>query len=252
MVLDPHYKPAYARVLGHSLLHQERYAAAAGYLEMATSRERNNPYDFVSLAVAYGYLERLEDARTAVDDYHELYLEHGYSTPLTVQETDKWWHGDMFDYDQTYKERLLEGLRKAGVPEGFSPSEEDIDYRLLMSRDAELLSVEGVATVDVKAAKEIWDRSATFVDVRDRIAFDDGHIPGSIHLDLHVDFTKERLAELVGRNDPLVISCWGENCPYAAHACAIAVTWGYTQVKYFAGGFQAWAAAGYPVENGQN
>jgi TolB-like protein/rhodanese-related sulfurtransferase len=252
MRLDPHFKPAYARVLGHSLLHQERYAAAAKYLEMAASREGKNPYDFVSLAVAYGYLERLKDARAAVDNYHKLFLERGYSTPLTVQESAKWWYGDMFDYDTTYKERLIEGLRKAGVPEGPAPSEEDFDYRLLMSRDAEILSVEGVPTIDVETAKEIWERSATFVDVRDRLAFNAGHVPGAIHLDLHVDFTEERLNEFVGRNETVAISCWGENCPYAAHACAMAVTWGYTQVVYFRGGFVAWSAAGYPVEGAQN
>jgi TolB-like protein/tetratricopeptide (TPR) repeat protein len=252
MRLDPHFKPANARVLGHSLLHQERYAEAVEYLNMASSREGKNPYDFVSLAVAYGHLERLEDARAAVDNYHKLYREAGYSTPLTVQEIEKWWHGDMFDYDETYKQRLSEGLRKAGVPEGPAPSDEDFDYRRLMSRDAEFVSVEGVPSIDVQAAKEIWERSATFVDVRDRIAFNLGHVPGAIHLDLHVDFTEERLNEVVGRNETVVISCWGENCPFAAHACAMAVTWGYTQVVYFRGGFVAWSAAGYPVEDAQD
>ncbi|MCH8160215.1 MAG: rhodanese-like domain-containing protein [Proteobacteria bacterium] len=121
-----------------------------------------------------------------------------------------------------------------------------------MSRDAEILSVEGVATIDVGTARELREGGAKFVDVRDRLAFDAGHVPGAIHLDLHVDFTEERLSELVDRDDEVVMSCWGENCPYAAHACAMAVIWGFTQVYYFAAGFQAWSAAGYPVENGQN
>jgi len=235
-------------VLGHSLLHQERYAEAVNYLETAAS-EGKNPYDFVSLAVAYGYLERLKEAGAAIDNYHKLNLELNYSTPLTVQESDKWWYGDMFDYDKTYKERLMEGLRRAGVPEGPSPPDEDFDYRLLMSRDAEILAVEGAVTIDVDTAKELWDSGATFVDVRDKIAFKAGHIAGSIHLDLHVDFTDEFLSKSVGHNDEVVVSCWGENCPYAAHACAKAITWGYTKVKYFAGGFPAWLIAGYPVEN---
>jgi rhodanese-related sulfurtransferase len=252
MRLDPHFKPAYARVLGHSLLHQERYAEAVHYLEMATSREGQNPYDFASLAVAYGYLERLKDASVAIDKYHQLNLELGYSTPLTVQETDKWWYGDMFEYDKIYKERLLEGLRKAGVPEGAAPSQEDFDYRLLMSRDAEILSVKGVATIDIDTAKELWEGGAIFVDVRDKLAFDAGRVPGAIHLDLHVDFNEDRLSEIVDRNDKVVLSCWGENCPYAAHACAMAVTWGFTQVSYFAEGFQAWSASGYPVEDAQD
>jgi len=251
MRLDPHFKPAYARVLGHSLLHQERYAEAVNYLEMAAS-EGKNPFDFVSLAVAYGYLERLKDASAAIDNYHKLNLELNYSTPLTVQESDKWWYGDMFDYDKTYKGRLLEGLRKAGVPEGPAQSQEDSDYRLLMSRDTEILSVKGVATIDADTAKQLWEGGATFVDVRDKLAFDAGRVPGAIHLDLHVDFNEERLSELVDRNEKVVLSCWGENCPYAAHACAMAVTWGYTQVSYFAEGFQAWSAAGYPVEELQD
>jgi TolB-like protein/rhodanese-related sulfurtransferase/Flp pilus assembly protein TadD len=252
MRLDPYYTPAYARVLGHSLLHQERYAAAARHLEMATSREGMNPYDFVSLAVAYGYLERLTDAGAAVDNYQKLILEYGYSTPLTVQESDKWWYGDMFDYDKTYKEGLMDGLRRAGVPEGPAPADEDFDYRLLMSRDAEILSVEGAITIDVDTAKELLDRGVTFVDVRDKLAFNAGHMPGAIHLDLHVDFTAERLSEFVDRNDEVVMSCWGINCPYGAHASAKAVTWGYSQVKYFAGGFPAWLAAGYSVEDAQD
>jgi rhodanese-related sulfurtransferase len=121
-----------------------------------------------------------------------------------------------------------------------------------MSRDAEILSVEGAITIDVDTAKELLDRGVTFVDVRDKLAFNAGHMPGAIHLDLHVDFTAERLSEFVDRNDEVVMSCWGINCPYGAHASAKAVTWGYSQVKYFAGGFPAWLAAGYSVEDAQD
>jgi rhodanese-related sulfurtransferase len=168
-----------------------------------------------------------------------------------VREIEKWWYGDMFDYHQSYRDDLLEGLRKAGVPEGPAPAEGKFDYRLLMSRDAETLSVEGAPTIDLETAKEMWERNAIFIDVRDAIAFDAGHIPQAIHLDLHVDFTGERLSEVVGRNEEVVISCWGEDCPFAAHACAMAVTWGFNKVFYFAGGYPAWSFAGYPKEEAQ-
>jgi TolB-like protein/tetratricopeptide (TPR) repeat protein len=249
---DPQFKPAYSRVLAHSLLHQEQYGEAARYLELTTGREAGNPYDYMSLAVAYGYLGRFQDASAAIDQYHELSLEHGYSTPMTVQEIDKWWYGDMFDYDNTYKERLLVGLRKAGLPEGPAPAQGDLDYRLLMSRDNEILSVRGAPTIELETAREMWEQGAIFIDVRDRIAFNAGHLPGAIHFDLHVDFTDERLSEVVGRNEEVVISCWGRNCPYAAHACAMALTWGFNKVYYFAGGFPAWLVAGYPIEDVQD
>ena len=249
---DPQFRPAYSRVLAHSLLHQEQYGEAARYLELTTGREAGNPYDYMSLAVAYGYLGRFQDASVAIDQYHELSLEHGYSTPMTVQEIDKWWYGDMFDYDNTYKERLLVGLRKAGLPEGPAPAQGDLDYRLLMSRNDEILSVRGAPTIELETAKEMWEQGAIFIDVRDRIAFNAGHLPGAIHLDLHVDFTDERLSEVVGRNEEVVISCWGRNCPYAAHACAMALTWGFNKVYYFASGFPAWSVAGYPIEDVQD
>ena len=252
MRLDPRFRPAYSRVLAHSLLHQKQYREAARYLELAVGIETNNPYDYVSLAAAYGHLGRLDDARAVIDQYHELYLQLRYSTSLTVQETEKWWYGDMFDYDKSYRDDLLDGLRKAGVPEGAVPVEGEFDYRLLMSRDAETLSVEGAPTIGLETAKELWDRDAVFVDVRDSFAFNDGHIPGSVHMDLHVDFTDERLSEIVGRNDDVVISCWGEDCPYAAHACAMALTWGFGKIYYFAGGFSAWSVAGYAIEAAQN
>jgi len=249
MRLDPRFKPAYARVLAQSLLHQEQFGEAARYLELATIDEAHNPYDFVSLAVAYGYLGRFDDASAAIDQYHELYLQLGYSTPLTVREIEKWWYGDMFDYYQSYRDDLLEGLRKAGVPEGPAPAEGKYDYRLLMSRNAETLSVEGAPTIDRETAKVMWEGDTVFIDVRDSIAFNAGHIPGAVHLDLHIDFTDARLSEVVDRNGEVVISCWGEDCPFAAHASAMALTWGFNRVFYFAGGFPAWSGAGYPVED---
>ncbi len=251
MRLDPRFKPAYARVLAQSLLHQEQYGEAARYLELTTIKEAGNPYDFISLAVAYGYLGRLDDASAAIDQYHELYLQLRYSTPLTVREIEKWWYGDMFGYFESYRDGLLEGLRKAGVPEGPAPAKGKFDYRLLMSRNDEALLVEGAPTIDLDTAKEMWERNTIFIDVRDAIAFDAGHIPRAINLDLHVDFTDERLSEVVGRNEEVVISCWGEDCPFAAHACAMAVTWGFNKVFYFAGGFPAWSLAGYPKEEVQ-
>jgi rhodanese-related sulfurtransferase len=52
----------------------------------------------------------------------------------------------------------------------------------------------------------------------------------------------------VVKDDDVVFHCWGTVCRYSAMACAKARLWGYTKVHYFAGGFPAWKAAGYPVE----
>jgi len=60
--------------------------------------------------------------------------------------------------------------------------------------------------------------------------------------------TKDSLSSLVGLDDEVVFYCGGLDCHLAANSCAQALTWGYTKVYYFAGGFPAWRDAGYPVE----
>ena len=52
--------------------------------------------------------------------------------PLTVQEYNWWWYGDIFNYDDDYRDRLVQGLRKAGVPEGAGAELRLADYKRLI------------------------------------------------------------------------------------------------------------------------
>ncbi len=96
--------------------------------------------------------------------------------------------------------------------------------------------------------KEMLQRGAVVVDVRDAGSHGRGHIPGAFNLDLNIALTEESLMALVDKNDPVVFHCWGVSCNYSALACAKARLWGYKKVYYFAGGYPAWKDAGYPVE----
>lgn len=109
-------------------------------------------------------------------------------------------------------------------------------------------SVEGAATVDVAGAKALFDQGALFVDVRTAKGFEAGRIPDAVLLDLKKNFTKESLGAEAQAADPIVIYCNGINCWRSAKAAKKAVSWGYTKVNYFRGGFPAWKKAGYPVE----
>jgi len=61
--------------------------------------------------------------------------------------------------------------------------------------------------------------------------------------------TKDKLATLVKPDQEVVFYCGGEDCPLAPNACAKALTWGYTNVYYFAAGFPGWKyVGGYDVE----
>jgi adenylate cyclase len=92
-------------------------------------------------------------------------------------------------------------------------------------------------------------RGVVFVDVGAPSIFPLEHIPGAVNLDLATALSRESLSRLVGKEDEVVFSCYGKHCPYSTVACAKALTWGFTHVFYFAGGFPAWKAAGYPLES---
>jgi adenylate cyclase len=247
--LNPHNPPDYLRVLGLALFHQKRYEDAAQAMERLVSEDPNVYDDYATLAAIYGYLGRNKDGDTAIKKYNELAVKTGNSQ-FTVQEQGFWWYGYMYSYDKGYREQLLEGLRKAGVPEGAGTDISYADYSQLMSeRDGEY-DVKGAIKIDAKTAKALHERGVVFADVRAASMFPLEHIPGAANLDVNTALSSESLSRLVGKNDEVVFSCYGKHCPYSTVACAKAVTWGFTRVYYFAGGFPAWKAAGYPVESG--
>jgi rhodanese-related sulfurtransferase len=108
--------------------------------------------------------------------------------------------------------------------------------------------VAGAKTVTADEAVVLFDAGAPFVDVRASSEYDLGRVPGAVHLDLVVSFSEETLADVAGKDEPVVIYCNGPYCPRAAKGCEQAVGWGYTEVYYFRDGLPGWEAAGYPVE----
>jgi rhodanese-related sulfurtransferase len=73
-------------------------------------------------------------------------------------------------------------------------------------------------------------------------------VPNAHHLDLNIDYTEENLSRLVGKDDPVVVYCWGEECTWSAYAAAKAIVWGFTRVYRFSGGFPAWKGAGHKID----
>jgi TolB-like protein/class 3 adenylate cyclase/rhodanese-related sulfurtransferase/thioredoxin-like negative regulator of GroEL len=247
MRLNPHYGPDYLVVLGQALLHQEHYAEAAEFVERAVNRQPDLGQNYLTLAVIYGYLGRTKDAQTAVKKYSEM-----EARSLTVQNVGLWWYGNIFQYDEAYRERLREGLRKAGVPEGAGTDIKYADFKRLIHDSAGEYYVDGATKIEAARAKALHTRDVVFIDVRNPKEFGLGHIPSARNLELTTALSKENLSRLVSKDDEVVFSCFGKYCPFSAYASAKAVLWGYTRVYYFAGGFPAWQDAGYPVETSSN
>jgi TolB-like protein/class 3 adenylate cyclase/rhodanese-related sulfurtransferase/Flp pilus assembly protein TadD len=246
--MDPNVLPVILRTLGRSLLHQQRYQEAAEAMQRAITQQPDHQYSYATLASIYGHLERIDDASNSIAKYNEIVAGWNY-TPLTVQEIGWWWDGDMYSYDRTYLQQVLEGLRKAGVPEGAAPQTESFEFTSLVRQVDPGYQVEGALTIDVHAAKALHDQNVTFIDVRDPGSWGRRRIPGAFNLDLNIDFDEAQLSNRINKNDEVVIHCWGETCSWAAYACAKASRWGFKRVHYFAGGISAWVTAGYAVES---
>lgn len=245
MRLDPKFPPDYLRVLAISLFHQERYAEAVEAFDMNQPAALDG--DYVMLAACFGYLGRDDDAAKAIAKFNELTLPAGYSS-MTVQEAARWWwYGDIFDYHAPYLDKVEEGLRKAGVPEGAGDLTYP-QYRALAHKVQGEYVIDGATKITLETAKAMRERGATFVDVRAPKDFARGHIPGAHNINVQLVLSRETLAAVAGKDDEVVFSCHGKYCPDSAMATAKAVLWGYKRAYYFADGYPAWKEAGYPIE----
>jgi phage shock protein E len=94
------------------------------------------------------------------------------------------------------------------------------------------------------AAEKSNNREAMIVDVRDRDEWDEGHIPGAIHLSrgtIELDI-EEKVPDL---NAMIICHCGGGG--RSALAAESLQKMGYKNVRSMAGGFKAWKAIGLPT-----
>ncbi len=103
--------------------------------------------------------------------------------------------------------------------------------------------IETTSTRQVQVAELADARvEATVVDVRGRSEFEQGHIPGAVHIPLGQ--LPERMLEIPP--GPVVVNCQGGG--RSAIAASLLVRGGRESVANLAGGFTEWARRGNPVE----
>ncbi|MFI5712977.1 rhodanese-like domain-containing protein [Kribbella sp. NPDC051620] len=94
---------------------------------------------------------------------------------------------------------------------------------------------------DIGAGVTGW----VLVDSRSQESWDQGHVPGAIHLP-----TREiaaRAADVVPPGIPVVTYCWGPACNGGTKAALEFAKLGYP-VKEMIGGFEYWTREGLPVQ----
>ncbi|MEU9667579.1 rhodanese-like domain-containing protein [Streptomyces bobili] len=102
---------------------------------------------------------------------------------------------------------------------------------------------------DVAAAlKADGDPGFVVLDSRSTESWDQGHIPGAIHLPTAL--IAEQAEQLLDKNVPVVTYCWGPGCNGATRAALALAELGY-QVKEMLGGFEYWVREGFAFETWQ-
>jgi rhodanese-related sulfurtransferase len=99
---------------------------------------------------------------------------------------------------------------------------------------------------DVAAAlADGGDPGFVLLDSRSTASWDQGHIPGAIHLPTAL--IPAQAEQLLDKAVPVVTYCWGPGCNGATRAALALAQLGF-QVKEMLGGFEYWAREGFPYE----
>ncbi|MFJ6655599.1 rhodanese-like domain-containing protein [Streptomyces sp. NPDC091377] len=92
------------------------------------------------------------------------------------------------------------------------------------------------------------DPGFVVVDSRSTEAWDQGRLPGALHLPTAL--IPERAEGLLDRSVPVVTYCWGPGCNGATRAALALAELGY-RVKEMLGGFEYWAREGFAYDTWQ-
>jgi len=109
-------------------------------------------------------------------------------------------------------------------------------------------AVNGTETIDLEQAKKMHAQGVIFIDVRSPRQYARRHISGALNLFLNDSFTEDNLLKVAKKESPLVLYCNGINCSLSYKAAERAVSWGFTNIKYFREGIRAWSMDGNAMD----
>lgn len=119
-----------------------------------------------------------------------------------------------------------------------APAEAAAYFRASLVFHADVSDVAAVLAAD-------GDPGFVVLDSRSTAAWDQGHIPGAVHLPTAL--IPEQAEQLLDRSVPVVTYCWGPGCNGATRAALALAELGY-QVKEMLGGFEYWVREGFAFE----
>lgn len=100
------------------------------------------------------------------------------------------------------------------------------------------------------AAARAAGRAPVVVDTRSLPAWQQGHLPGAVHIP-GAELVARAAAALPDRDADIVVYCWGPGCNGATKAALALTELGYSRVRELIGGFEYWAREGFAIQTDQ-
>ncbi|CAL9388658.1 hypothetical protein SUDANB15_01201 [Streptomyces sp. enrichment culture] len=122
-----------------------------------------------------------------------------------------------------------------------SPAEAAAHFRARLAFHTDVADVAAALAAD-------GDPGFVLVDSRSTESWDQGHVPGALHLPTAL--VPERAGRLLDRSVPVVTYCWGPACDGGTRAALALAELGY-QVKEMLGGFEYWVREGFGYDTRQ-
>lgn len=146
---------------------------------------------------------------------------------------------------------LLNFLRGNPLPLIYASPQERLDAQLRNLIEAPPFRATAADTIDLGEFRSLVEHHhALVLDAREAPYYQRGHVPGALNLSRE-NFTRdyERLRPILeaARNKPIVVYCSGGDCHDSKMVTGALLSLGFSDARYFPGGWAAWTAAKLPI-----
>ncbi len=181
-------------------------------------------------------------------DYAKGHIEGTFNIPYNKSFTN--WAGWIVDYEQplylicapAQLASILRDLRSVGIDKVAGA----IDLAIINSYQEAGIALESYEEIQpTDIAAQVANGEVNVLDVRNQTEWDEGHIPGAVHIMLGT--LPNRLQE-VPTDKPLLVQC--RSGARSAIACSILQAAGIKQVMNLTGGITRWQQVGLPQTEG--
>ena len=103
-----------------------------------------------------------------------------------------------------------------------------------------------IELIDLGIAKKFYNDGILFIDARDEISFNEGHIVSAISSTPYDDMV-DKIFIVQGFNEPIVVYCDDAECGLSEDLAYQLQAEGFSKIFVFSGGWNQWVTANLPV-----